>query len=168
MNGYENYSHIEWPPVAVGEGGSVVFKKIIFQLHWFSGISAGLVLAVMGITGALYSFEGEITRALNAERWQIQPSAQGHLTPGELTAKIEAATADRVTALWIDGRHDGPGTAFLVPPPGERRGPRIVFDPYTGEVLAEPVGQDFFHLMLMLHRFLSMGEVDTILQRNVR
>src|SRR5690554_5427638 len=114
MNGYENYSHIEWPPVAVGQGkgGSVVFKKIIFQLHWFFGISAGLVLAVMGITGAIYSFEGEITRALNAERWQIQPSAQGHLTPGELTAKIEAATADRVTALWIDGRHDGPGTAF--------------------------------------------------------
>lgn len=161
MNGYENYSHIEWPPVAVGQGkgGSVVFKKIIFQLHWFFGISAGLVLAVMGITGALYSFEGEITRALNAERWQIQPSAQGHLTPGELTTKIEAATADRVTALWIDGRQDGPGTAFLVPPPGERRGPRIVFDPYTGEVLAEPMGQDFFHLMLMLHRFLSMGEV---------
>ena len=142
-----------------GKGGSVVFKKIIFQLHWFFGISAGLVLAVMGITGALYSFEGEITRALNAERWQIQPSAQGHLTPGALAAKIEAATADRVTGLWVDSRHDGPGTAFLVPLPGERRGPRIVFDPYTGEVLAEPVGQDFFHLMLMLHRFLSMGEV---------
>ncbi|MDG9756672.1 sulfite reductase flavoprotein subunit alpha [Pseudomonas sediminis] len=136
-----------------------MFKKIIFQLHWFFGISAGLVLAIMGITGALYSFEGEITRALNAERWQIQPSAQGHLTPGELAAKIEAATADRVTALWVDGRHDGPGTAFLMPPPGERRGPRIPFDPYTGEVLAEPIGQDFFHLMLMLHRFLSMGEV---------
>ncbi len=142
----------------MGEGGSVVFKKIIFQLHWFFGVSAGLVLAVMGITGALYSFEGEITRALNAERWQIQPSAQGPLTPGELAAKIEAATADRVTGLWVDGRHDGPGMAFLSPPPGERRGPRIVFDPYTGEVLAEPMGQDFFRLMLMLHRFLSMGE----------
>ena len=136
-----------------------MFKKIIFQLHWFFGISAGLVLAVMGITGALYSFEGEITRALNAERWQIQPSAQGYLTPGELASRIEAATADRVTGLWVDGRHDGPGMAFLAPPPGERRGPRIVFDPYTGEVLAEPIGQDFFHLMLMLHRFLSMGEV---------
>ena len=39
-----------------GRGCSVVFKKIIFQLHWFFGISAGLVLAIMGITGALYSF----------------------------------------------------------------------------------------------------------------
>ncbi|MFH6598965.1 PepSY domain-containing protein [Ectopseudomonas khazarica] len=136
-----------------------MFKKIIFQLHWFFGISAGLVLAVMGITGALYSFEGEITRALNVERWQIEPSEQGHLAPRELVSRIEAATADRVTGLWVDTRHDGPGMAFLAPPPGERRGPRIAFDPYTGEVLAEPIGQDFFHLMLMLHRFLSMGEV---------
>ncbi|WP_277372774.1 sulfite reductase flavoprotein subunit alpha [Pseudomonas sp. AA-38] len=134
-----------------------MFKKIVFQLHWFFGISAGLVLAIMGITGALYSFEGEITRALNAE--QSRPSAQGYLTPAELAARIEAATADRVTSLWVDGRHDGPGTAFLSPPPGERRGPRIVFDPYTGEVLAEPVGQGFFRLMLNLHRFLAMGEV---------
>jgi sulfite reductase (NADPH) flavoprotein alpha-component len=145
--------------VGQGKGGSVVFKKIIFQLHWFFGISAGLVLAVMGITGALYSFEGEIIRALNTERWQIQPGEQGHLPPGELVARIEAATADRVTGLGVDSRHEGPGMAFLAPPPGERRGPRVVFDPYTGEVLAEPVGQDFFHLMLMLHRFLSMGEV---------
>lgn len=131
----------------------------MFQLHWFFGISAGLVLAVMGISGALYSFEGEITRALNAEHWQIQPREQGHLEPAELVAKIEAATADRVSGLWVDGRHDGPGTAFLTPAPGERRGPRIAFNPYTGEVLAEPIGQGFFQLMLTLHRFLAMGEV---------
>lgn len=142
-----------------GRGCSVVFKKIIFQLHWFFGISAGLVLAIMGITGALYSFEGEITRALNAERWQIQRSEQGWLEPAELVARIESASADRVASLWLDSRHDGPGTAFLAPPPGERRGPRVTFDPYTGQILAEPVGQQFFGLMLQLHRFLAMGEV---------
>ncbi|MFN3771252.1 MAG: PepSY domain-containing protein [Ectopseudomonas guguanensis] len=136
-----------------------MFKKIIFQLHWFFGISAGLVLAIMGITGALYSFEGEITRALNAERWQIQRSEQGWLEPAELVARIESASADRVASLWLDSRHDGPGTAFLAPPPGERRGPRVTFDPYTGQILAEPVGQQFFGLMLQLHRFLAMGEV---------
>ena len=124
-----------------------MFKKIIFQLHWFFGISAGLVLAIMGITGALYSFEGEITRALNAERWQIQRSEQGWLEPAELVARIESASADRVASLWLDSRHDGPGTAFLAPPPGERRGPRVTFDPYTGQILAEPVGQQFFGLM---------------------
>ena len=41
----------------------MVFKKVLFQLHWFFGISAGLVLALMGVTGALYSFEEEILDA---------------------------------------------------------------------------------------------------------
>ena len=32
-----------------------MFKKTLFQLHWFFGITAGLVLALMGITGATVS-----------------------------------------------------------------------------------------------------------------
>lgn len=145
--------------MASGQGGSAVLKKIMFQLHWFLGISAGLVLAVMGGSGALYSFEGEIVRALNAERWQIRAGEQGRLEPAELVARIEAASGDKVTGLWVDGRHDGPGMAFLTPPPGERRGARIAFDPYSGRVLAEPVGQAFFQVVLQLHRRLVMGEV---------
>ena len=31
---------------------SDVLKKTLFQLHWFFGITAGLVLALMGVTGA--------------------------------------------------------------------------------------------------------------------
>lgn len=136
-----------------------MFKKVLFQLHWFLGITAGLVLAIVGLTGALYSFEGEILRALNADRWQIEKLESGPLAPVELVAKIEAATGDRVSGLWVDSRHDGPGMAFLAPPPGERRGPRVTFDPYTGQVLENPIGQQFFGLMLQLHRFLAMGQV---------
>lgn len=136
-----------------------MFKKVLFQLHWLLGITAGLVLAVIGVTGALYSFEGEILRALNAERWQIQKVEQGPLAPAELVAKLESSTGDRVSGLWLDSRHEGPGMAFLAPKPGERRGPRIVFDPYTGKLLGEPVGQGFFMLALELHRFLAMGDV---------
>ncbi len=32
-------------------------RRILFQIHWFLGITAGFVLAVMGVTGALLSFE---------------------------------------------------------------------------------------------------------------
>lgn len=136
-----------------------LFKKIMFQLHWFFGISAGLVLAVMGVTGALYTFEGEIVRALNAERWQIEADGKSMLAPAEIVARVEAATGDKVSGLWVDARHDGPGTVFLSPPPGERRGPRLAFDPYTGKLLGESVGQEFFLVALQLHRFLAMGEV---------
>ena len=138
---------------------SDVFKKILFQLHWLLGISAGLVLAIVGVTGALYSFEGEIMRALNPETLRVQVREGGTLPPAELVAKIEAASGKTVNMLWVDTRDDRAARVVFTPPPGVRRGPSRFFDPYTGELLAQPQGAQFFGLMLQLHRFLAAGEV---------
>lgn len=135
-----------------------MFKKVVFQLHWFFGITAGLVLSIMGVTGALYSFEGEIMRALNPDTLRVQVREEGMLVPAELVAKIEAATSDKITRLWVDARGDDAALVFLTPPPGERRGPVRYFDPYTGELLGEPTGQGFFQFILQLHRWLAMGD----------
>ena len=40
-------------------------RNAIFQLHWFFGITAGIVLAVVGVTGGILSFEDELLKALN-------------------------------------------------------------------------------------------------------
>ncbi len=37
-----------------------MFKKILFQIHWFLGITAGLILSIMGVTGAIYSYDQQI------------------------------------------------------------------------------------------------------------
>ena len=135
-----------------------VFKKVLFQLHWFFGISAGLVLALMGATGALYAFEGEIMGALNPEVLRVEGRESGILAPAELVSKIEAAAGKTVSGLWVDTQADSAARVFFTPKPGERRGPMRFFDPYSGELLAEPSGKAFFDLMLQLHRFLAMGE----------
>lgn len=135
-----------------------VFKKVLFQLHWFFGISAGLVLALMGATGALYAFEGEIMSALNPEVLRVEVRESGILAPAELVSSIEAAAGQTVSGLWVDTQADSAARVFFTPKPGERRGPMRFFDPYSGELLAEPSGKAFFDLMLQLHRFLAMGE----------
>ncbi len=135
-----------------------VFKKVLFQLHWFFGISAGLVLALMGATGALYAFEGEIMSALNPEVLRVEVRDSGILAPAELVSKIEAAAGKTVSGLWVDTQADSAARVFFTPKSGERRGPMRFFDPYSGELLAEPSGKAFFDLMLQLHRFLAMGE----------
>ena len=135
-----------------------MFKNVIFQLHWFFGITAGLVLALMGITGALYSFEGEIMRALNPDVLRVEVREAGVLPPAELVSKIEVAADKRVASLWVDTRDDSAAQVYFTPPPGERRGPMRFFNPYTGELLGEPSGKAFFGLMLQLHRFLAMGD----------
>ncbi|WP_324731739.1 sulfite reductase flavoprotein subunit alpha [Pseudomonas paeninsulae] len=135
-----------------------MFKKALFQLHWLFGISAGLVLALMGVTGALYAFEGEIMAALNPQVLRVEARDSGILPPAELVRKIQAAAGKTVSGLWVDTRDASAARVFFTPPSGERRGPMRYFDPYTGELLGRPAGQQFFGLMLQLHRFLAMGE----------
>ncbi|QXH46046.1 sulfite reductase flavoprotein subunit alpha [Pseudomonas xanthosomatis] len=133
-------------------------KKTLFQLHWFFGITAGLVLALMGITGALYSFQEELLRAFNADVLKVEVRAEGVLPPAELVQRVEAAQGEKVAMLWVDVREGNAARIFFTPPPGERRGTLRYADPYTGELKGEAAGQGFFNLMLNLHRFLAMGD----------
>nr|WP_233100768.1 sulfite reductase flavoprotein subunit alpha [Pseudomonas sp. MF6768] len=137
---------------------SDVLKKTLFQLHWFFGITAGLVLALMGITGAAYSFQDEILRALNPTVLTVQKQPAGVLPPAELVRKLEATEGKAVSMLWVESESGNAARVFFTPPPGERRGQMRYFDPYTGDYLGDAVGQDFFALMLQLHRFLAMGD----------
>jgi len=136
-----------------------VFKKILFQLHWFFGISAGLVLSVMGISGALYSFEGEILRALNPDTLQVEANGRALLTPAQMVQRIEQTSGDKVAGFSVDGIENRAAQVFFAPPSGERRGASRWFDPYSGELLGEPRGQVFFRFVLQLHRWLAMGEI---------
>ncbi|MCW2294273.1 sulfite reductase (NADPH) flavoprotein alpha-component [Pseudomonas sp. BIGb0408] len=133
-----------------------MFKKVLFQLHWFFGITAGLVLALMGVTGALYSFQEEILLAINP---QMAVTAQpgSVLEPGEMIERLQAQGIG-VSGLYVDTEGGQPARVFLTPPPGERRGGVRFVDPYTAESLGEPRGMAFFGLMLQLHRFLAMGQ----------
>ncbi|WP_313456128.1 sulfite reductase flavoprotein subunit alpha [Pseudomonas sp.] len=135
-----------------------MMKKTLFQLHWLFGITAGLVLAVMGITGALYSFQEELLRAFNADVLTVEVRAEGVLPPAELVRRVEAAQGDTVSMLWVDVREGNAARIFFTPPPGERRGALRYADPYTGALKGEAAGQGFFNLMLKLHRFLAMGD----------
>ena len=134
-----------------------MLKKVLFQLHWFFGITAGLVLALMGITGALYSFEGEILDTLNPDALFVQPGER-QLSLADMVASVEAQAGDSVSMFRIDVAGDRVAQVWFKPPPGERRGQMHSFDPYTGAFKEEAIGQDFFAFVLNLHRFLAAGE----------
>jgi sulfite reductase (NADPH) flavoprotein alpha-component len=134
-----------------------VLKKVLFQVHWFFGITAGLVLALMGITGALYSFEDEIVDALNPETLFVQPQGS-HLSLAEMVTRVEAQAHDKVSMFRIEPDSNRIAQVWFQPAPGQRRGEMHNFNPYTGEFTEDALGQDFFGFILNLHRFLAAGE----------
>ncbi|HEX7762811.1 MAG TPA: PepSY-associated TM helix domain-containing protein, partial [Cellvibrio sp.] len=52
----------------------------LFQIHWFLGITAGIVLAVVGVTGALMSFERAIMEQISSDIVRVQVNGE-RLTP---------------------------------------------------------------------------------------
>lgn len=135
-----------------------MFKKTLFQLHWFFGITAGLVLALMGITGATVSFQDEILDWLNPTVLKVQKLDSGVLPPAELVRKVEATEGKQVAMIWGGIDTESASRIFFTPPPGERRGQLRYVDPYTGDYQGDVSGLGFFNLMLQLHRFLAIGD----------
>lgn len=122
-------------------------KRWLFQAHWLAGITAGLVLAVVGITGAMLSFQDELTRWMNPA---LYPARGGGrlLTPAELVERIEG----RVTAITL--HRDGSAPARITLAPREVR----YADPYTGQALGEPRATAFFRFVMQVHRWLAAGD----------
>ncbi|MCP8463805.1 sulfite reductase flavoprotein subunit alpha [Pseudomonas sp. ZM23] len=134
-------------------------KKVWFQLHWVFGISAGLVLALMGLTGAMLSFQDEILRAANPASLTVEKRAGGTLPMGELIRRVEGAEpGKKVAFVWVKVDGDEAGRIFYTPKPGQRRGEARYVDPYTAQLLPAPRGEGLFNFIMQLHRFLAAGE----------
>ncbi|MCJ2184161.1 PepSY domain-containing protein, partial [Novosphingobium sp. 1949] len=82
-------------------------KPTLFRIHSWLGLSLGLLLAVMGATGALMAFEDEITARFAPA--SVAPGVPGgpDLSPDALAARLEAhAPGTRVDRIdWQADRH---------------------------------------------------------------
>ena len=135
-----------------------LLRRIWFQIHWFIGITAGTVLVVIGLTGAVLSFRAEITDQLNPGlRHVAAPPGAEALTPTALLDRLQAGSAaHRVATLTVFAEPGRPARVNFAPRSGEKRGESRLADPYTAVLLPEPKGDDFFEFVESLHRWLLL------------
>ncbi|MDE1567161.1 sulfite reductase flavoprotein subunit alpha [Aquabacter sediminis] len=140
-----------------------MLKALWFQTHWLLGITAGIVLAIVGVTGGLLSFEGEILRALNPGVMTVDARPGGPLPPAALLDKIRADAPDRtITALTVYADPESAARVTFAPLPGGTGGPRgemRYVNPYDGRLLGAVAGQDTFRFIMQIHRWLAAGDV---------
>lgn len=131
-----------------------MLKRVLFQIHWFLGITAGLVLAVIGVTGAMMSFEQEIMEAISPGVAEVAVRAEAPLTPDALVASfLEGQPGRRVQQVTLSAE---PGRSARLRLEGLRggRGEDVYVDPYTGAALGTLRGREFFQDVRSLHRWL--------------
>jgi len=140
-----------------------MMRWTLYQLHWVLGLTAGVVLSVMGITGALMAFDDEIMTTLSHGIVDVPAIAAPALSPDTLLVRFHEQSPDAVpTKLTLfpePGKsarliYRPPSTAPLAPDEDNTEGTWL--DPYTGRVLGPAVGERFFDTVRALHRFLLL------------
>lgn len=143
-----------------------MFKKILFQIHWFIGITAGTLLMMVGITGATLSFRDEIIELLNPGIMNVARQATPTLNLQQLAARIQEAHPENsiatltFTADATDASRVNTVKVGFAPPPGERRGLSRYVDPYSAALLPIPAAERVLKWIERLHRFLLLEPND--------
>jgi len=112
-------------------------RKSLFILHKYAGLTLGLLLSLIGLTGSLLVFDHALDETLAPETVTFNPSSRP-ATYAEVLASAQAAVPDNPapTRLMIQRQ---PGSPHVVrfPSPDGAPGPiEVSVSPTDGEVLA--------------------------------
>src|SRR6266542_4181 len=133
-----------------------IFRRLIFWIHLIVGVTAGLVVLTMSVTGALLAYERQIMAWADTRSYDTTPPAPDapRLPVETLLARVREARPDlAATTMTIRAEADA---AVSV---GAGRDETLFVDAYTGAVLGSgaPAVHAFFRSVTDWHRWLAMA-----------
>lgn len=133
----------------------MTFRRLLFHVHLYAGLTIGALLAVMGLSGSVLVFGEELDRNLRPELRRVEPARTRVPLAGvvEGVTKHQGGTAPR--QLRLLERPDAPLEAWM-----DTHGAlKVYVDPYSGAVLgARTPGQSLVGTLRELHMKLLAGE----------
>ncbi|OAI56147.1 hypothetical protein AYO49_04795 [Verrucomicrobiaceae bacterium SCGC AG-212-N21] len=138
-------------------------RKTIFWLHLSAGLTAGVFIPLMGITGVLLAYERQILAWQDG--YEVEVSAgQGARPLEEIVAKVMAAHPG--APLSGIARETGAGELYVFSFGKEKQ---FFVDPYAGDVLGEgsPKLRGFFAWVTGLHRWLALSQEQRKIGTNI-
>jgi uncharacterized iron-regulated membrane protein len=128
------------------------FRSVLFWLHLVCGVTAGVVIFIMSITGALLTYQRQITAWADTRAYRIEPAPQ-RLSTDALLARVAESRPDlSPTAVLVRSAPTAPASVTV------GAGRQLFVDPYTGAVLGEGNGQGvraFFRVVVEWHRYVA-------------
>ena len=129
-------------------------RKILFWLHLTAGVTAGLVILLMSVTGVLLAFERQIVGYAERDlRAAASDASRAPLPLSQLIASASAAVPDaKPSNVIVRSDRFAPVTIAF----GRER--TVFVNPYTGAILGEGATRvrGFFEANKSLHRWLAM------------
>lgn len=130
-------------------------KKIIGLVHLWVGLIAGLIVSIVGLSGAIYVFAPEI-EAYPYNRQVMTSAALPLITPAEIISRYELVYGKRLT-LFMNRRRAEKFYIIRLKDPARK----IIVNPYTGKELSstESDPATFWSWLMDIHMNLGLGTV---------
>lgn len=138
-------------------------KKLFFKIHLIIGLTAGIILAVIGLTGAILSFEKEIMKVINSDSYYVKSNGKDRLSQVQILEKFQEKYP-KSNIRFISFFKDENSSYILNIASNEkgkkgRKGITYFINPYTAEILQNIKGEEFFKFIENIHRRLTFGEI---------
>lgn len=138
-----------------------MLRTVLYRTHWLVGLTAGCILALSGITGAILAFEDQIVDAINVDARTVAPRSTSPLPLSVLITRLEANHPQGPVASVTVFGDASEATNVRFAAPGKRGDEESRYvNPYTGALSLETgnSGEAFFKYVRGLHRWLMLGE----------
>ncbi|TDD96164.1 PepSY-associated TM helix domain-containing protein [Flavobacterium cellulosilyticum] len=131
----------------------ISFKKAIGQLHLWLGLSSGIIVFIIAITGCLYAFQEEIQNYTEEYRF-VEKQAKPYLPPSQLELIARNAVPDKMLhAIKYNSPEKSAEAIFYHYEPYYYY--TIYLDPYSGKILEKVnMEEGFFRFILDGHYYL--------------
>jgi uncharacterized iron-regulated membrane protein len=138
------------------------FHKQILILHRAIGITVGLFLVVISLSGSSIVFHEELDHLLNRSLWYVTPQSR-QVTLDDMFAPVQSTQPN--LPLWFIQAPKEPNESYVFNQklPNEHRLQTFV-NPYTGEILGSRIWErSLIGFMYTLHHDLFAGKVGQII-----
>jgi uncharacterized iron-regulated membrane protein len=134
----------------------MALKKLIRKLHLWLGLSSGIVVFIVAITGCIYAFQIEIQHFTEPYRF-VSPENRPTLLPSEVAAIANKANPGKLTTEVLYSGKDRAYEAVFWE--HEKHFDIVFINPYSGEVLkVKDMKHSLFPWILEGHEFLWLPE----------
>ncbi len=138
-------------------------RHIVDKIHLYAGLTSGLVVVAVCLSGTIYVYNTEIREFSNPELHFVEEEGS-RKSAEELRNLLEDETqAEVVGAFWNE--QSGRSVQFTMKKDGEEgRGPTFFINPYNGDILGNTADKtsaaEFMGNMFSLHRWLLLDRIE--------
>jgi uncharacterized iron-regulated membrane protein len=138
-------------------------RQFLNDIHLYAGLTCGLIVIAVCLTGTIYVYNTEIREFFDSERYFVEK--EGKVIPlDELKSTLETQYSSQVVGFQVFGQ-EGRTLQFSLKKPGEENSITYFVNPSSGEVVADnaqkTTTETFMGYLFSTHRWLLLDKVET-------